>query len=50
MIHLPSNPPVIAEADAFAAAIRDLAPMEFASGPGSARVALLRDRSGRDDG
>ena len=50
MLHLPSNPPVIPEADAFAATIRDLALMEFASSPRSVRVALLRDRSGRDDG
>jgi hypothetical protein len=50
MVHQTPDQPVIPEADAFAAASRDLAPMEFAADPGSAQVALSRDRSGRDDG
>lgn len=50
MDHLAPDPPVIPETGALAAAVRDLAPMEFASDPGVARVALLRDGSGRDDG
>jgi hypothetical protein len=50
MVHLARNPPVIPEADAFAAAVRDLAPMQLAPGPGSARVARSRERPGRDDG
>jgi hypothetical protein len=50
MVHLAPDPPVIPEDGPFAAAIRDLAPMECASDPGPAQVALSRHRAGRDGG